>query len=165
MFISQKWLWIFDKTKNVVAKSCLLAWCLELHKQEPLHSKIECDCKKVTVEIKKILKDAVLLLDIKHHDDFRKMKRVGQQTFIYLHGVVPENIIQIRNFLKPIENIVKNSFYIKTGVKSIIRARTHTKYDKKTNKLLRKKWNKKSFVPKQMESKSNVADVVKFMVK
>ena len=81
---------------------------------------------------------------MKLHDDFRKVKRVGQQTFIYLHGVVPENIAQIRSFLGPMENIVKISFETKTGVESIIRARIHKKYapneptDKKTKKLPRK---------------------------
>ena len=69
------------------------------------------------------------------------------------------------------ENIVKKSFETKTGVESIIRVRTHKKYtpteptDKKTKKLPRKKLNKRSFVPKQTESKSTVTDVLNFMMK
>ena len=60
-----------------------------MYKKGRLYSEIKCNGKKSLTEIKKILKEAVFLLETKLWGEFRKSKRIGQQRIIYLHGDVP----------------------------------------------------------------------------
>ena len=81
-----------------------------MYKKGGLYSEIKCNGKKLRFEIKKILKDAAFLLEMKLRGEFRKSKTVGQQRITYLHGVVPGNLTQFRSFLGSMKNIVNISF-------------------------------------------------------
>ena len=74
-----------------------------------------------------LLKRATILLHINLQKDFRKVKRIGCQTLIYFHGVVPEDLIQIRGYLGSLGNVVKVAFTSKSILEASIKVKIHKK--------------------------------------
>ena len=120
-----------------------------MYKKGRLYSEIKCNGKKLRFEIKKILKYAAFLLEMKLRGEFRKSKTVGQQRITYLHGVVPGNLTQFRSFLGLMKNIVNISFGSNPEIESKI-LKNNEEISKKTNKSTTRQCSPKSFGLKQI---------------